>query len=217
MWTDLLEPRLLQAAYALDSTMIELIFITGPLLTAVIAALDVAGRRADRLGRRGGGRHGDLHRAPADARRSSPSATRPGGAARRARLARRAHARARLAADGDRHRHARGRHPRVQPRRGRRRGGRRAAGDLVVRQRARRAALRHAPAPARAAPDAPARRPRCCRSRCCRSPLAPVGGGDGAAGDPGRLLHRAAAGDPQRAGRRRRPARRCAPRPTPGR
>jgi MFS family permease len=39
MWTDLLEPELLQAAYALDSTMIELIFISGPLLTAAIAAV----------------------------------------------------------------------------------------------------------------------------------------------------------------------------------
>ena len=39
MWTDLLEPRLHQAAYALDSTMIEVIFISGPLLTAAIAAL----------------------------------------------------------------------------------------------------------------------------------------------------------------------------------
>ena len=39
MWTDLLEPRLHQAAYALDSTMIELIFISGPLLTAAIAAV----------------------------------------------------------------------------------------------------------------------------------------------------------------------------------
>lgn len=39
MWTDLVEPRLYQAAYALDSTMIELIFISGPLLTAVIAAI----------------------------------------------------------------------------------------------------------------------------------------------------------------------------------
>jgi MFS family permease len=39
MWTDLLVPRLHQAAYALDSTMIELIFISGPLLTAAIAAL----------------------------------------------------------------------------------------------------------------------------------------------------------------------------------
>jgi MFS family permease len=36
-WTNLLEPRLHQAAYALDSTMIELIFISGPLLTAAIA------------------------------------------------------------------------------------------------------------------------------------------------------------------------------------
>ena len=39
LWTELLEPRLHQAAYALDSTMIEVIFISGPLLTAVIAAL----------------------------------------------------------------------------------------------------------------------------------------------------------------------------------
>jgi MFS family permease len=39
MWTDLLEPRLHQAAYALDSTMIEVIFISGPLLTAAIAAI----------------------------------------------------------------------------------------------------------------------------------------------------------------------------------
>jgi MFS family permease len=38
-WTDLVEPRLHQAAYALDSTMVELIFITGPLLTAIIAGL----------------------------------------------------------------------------------------------------------------------------------------------------------------------------------
>ena len=36
-WTTLLEPRLHQAAYALDSTMIEVIFISGPLLTAAIA------------------------------------------------------------------------------------------------------------------------------------------------------------------------------------
>ena len=36
-WTSLLEPRLHQAAYALDSTMIELIFVSGPLLTAAIA------------------------------------------------------------------------------------------------------------------------------------------------------------------------------------
>jgi MFS family permease len=39
LWTELLEPRLHQAAFALDSTMIELIFITGPLLTAGIAAV----------------------------------------------------------------------------------------------------------------------------------------------------------------------------------
>jgi MFS family permease len=39
LWGDLVEPRLLQTAYALDSTMTELIFISGPLLTAAIAAV----------------------------------------------------------------------------------------------------------------------------------------------------------------------------------
>ena len=39
LWADLLPPRLHQAAYALDSTLIELIFITGPLLTAALTAL----------------------------------------------------------------------------------------------------------------------------------------------------------------------------------
>ncbi|WP_051323929.1 MFS transporter [Candidatus Solirubrobacter pratensis] len=39
MWGDLVDPRLRQAAYALDSTLVELIFITGPLLTAAITAL----------------------------------------------------------------------------------------------------------------------------------------------------------------------------------
>jgi MFS family permease len=41
LWPELLaeRPDLLQAAYALDSTMIELIFIAGPLLTGAIAAV----------------------------------------------------------------------------------------------------------------------------------------------------------------------------------
>jgi MFS family permease len=39
LWPDLLEPRLHRTAYALDSTLIEVIFISGPLLTAIIAAL----------------------------------------------------------------------------------------------------------------------------------------------------------------------------------
>jgi MFS family permease len=39
LWGELLDKRLHQAAYALDSTMIELIFISGPLLTAGIAAV----------------------------------------------------------------------------------------------------------------------------------------------------------------------------------
>jgi MFS family permease len=38
-WADLVAPALLPAAYALDSTMVELIFISGPLLTAGIAAV----------------------------------------------------------------------------------------------------------------------------------------------------------------------------------
>jgi len=41
MWPSLLrdQPHLIQAAYALDSVMIETIFVVGPLLTAVIAAV----------------------------------------------------------------------------------------------------------------------------------------------------------------------------------
>ena len=90
---------------------------------------------------------------------------------------------------------------------GARRGGRRAARRVVARQRHRRAALRPAAAPRR----------RCSARTCSLAALLPltllaarrraVGRGDGAARDPGRLLHRAAAGDPQRARRRRRAAR----------
>ena len=41
MWPDLLRdrPQLIQAAYALDSVLIELIFILGPLVTALVATL----------------------------------------------------------------------------------------------------------------------------------------------------------------------------------
>ncbi len=41
MWPHLLreDPRLLQTAYALDSVMIEMIFILGPLLTAILTAV----------------------------------------------------------------------------------------------------------------------------------------------------------------------------------
>jgi len=41
MWPKLLEdrPHLLQPAYALDSVLIELIFILGPLLTGLLTAL----------------------------------------------------------------------------------------------------------------------------------------------------------------------------------
>ena len=44
--------------------------------------------------------------------------------------------------------------------------------------------------------------PRCCRSALLPLAAAPSVAGDGAARDPGRAVHRAAAGDPQRAGRR---------------
>ena len=71
MWTDLLEPRLHQAAYALDSTMIELIFITGPLLTAVIAAVTSPAGALIVSAVAVVDRHGDLHRAAADARTST--------------------------------------------------------------------------------------------------------------------------------------------------
>ena len=158
MWTDLLEPRLHQAAYALDSTMIELIFISGPLLTAAIAAVAspagalIVSAVAVVTGTA-------IFTALPPTRHVEPEErARAQGPARRARLAGRAHARLHLAARRRRDRHARGRHPGLQPRRGRRGRGRRAARDLVVRQRGRRAALRHAAAPRRPAPDAPARR-----------------------------------------------------------
>ena len=161
MWTDLLEPRLHQAAYALDSTMIELIFISGPLLTAVIAARHLARGRADRLRRRG----------DRPARRSSPRSRRrahvepeharePQRAARRADVARRAHARPRLVPDRrsasacSRSASPRSAAPRAPPRR---------AGVLlaivVVRQRASAACSTARSRAARgAAPHAPARR-----------------------------------------------------------
>ena len=157
MWSDLLEPRLHQAAYALDSTLIEVVFISGPLLTAAIAAIFspagalIVSAIAVVVG------NVDLHRAAADeARRARGEARAP--LPRRARLARRAHAGADLAADRRRARDPRGRHPGLQPRRGRRGRRGRAAGHLVLRQRRRRPALRHAAAQGGAVPLASAGR-----------------------------------------------------------
>ena len=151
MWTDLLEPRLHQAAYALDSTLIEVVFISGPLLTAAIADDHLSCGRADRLRDRGRDRHVIFTALP-PTRHVEPeeeherhllgALASPGV---------RTHC-ADLAADRRRARDARGRHPGLQPRRGRRGGRRRAAGDLVVRERCRRAALRHAATPRRALP-----------------------------------------------------------------
>jgi len=39
LWTRLLEPRLLPVAYALESVLIEVCFVTGPLLVALVAGL----------------------------------------------------------------------------------------------------------------------------------------------------------------------------------
>ena len=133
LWTELLEPRLHQAAYALDSTMIEVIFISGPLLTAVIAALTspagalIVSAVAVVTGT-------TIFTALPPTRHVEPEEHEAGGLLGALALARRAHARADLAADGHRHRHARGRDPGVQPRRGRGRRGRRAARAVVVRQ-----------------------------------------------------------------------------------
>ena len=146
-WTNLLEPHLHQAAYALDSTMIELIFISGPLLTAIIATIasPAAALIVSAFAVITGTaiftsleptRHFALPEHPPE-RSWLGALTSPGVRT----LVFVSVPDRRLAGD------ARGRHPRVQPRRGRRRGRRRAAGDLVVRERGRRAALRDAPAP----------------------------------------------------------------------
>ena len=98
MWTDLLEPRLHQAAYALDSTMIEVIFISGPLLTAGIAAVTSPAGALIVSAVAVVDRHDDLHRAAADPARRARASTQRERAARRAGVPGRAHARADLAA-----------------------------------------------------------------------------------------------------------------------
>ena len=137
MWPSLLRDRqeLIPAAYALDSVLIELIFVLGPLLTAAIATAALTARRADRLGGERDRRDPDVHRAAALARaRAGPGRPRAGllGALG---VAGRAHARAHVAARRGRHRHLRGHAARVQRRHGRGVDGRRAAGAVVDRQR----------------------------------------------------------------------------------
>ena len=67
MWPSLLRerPELIPAAYALDSVMIELIFIAGPLLTAVIAALMSPAAALIDLGRERDAGDDRVHRAGA--------------------------------------------------------------------------------------------------------------------------------------------------------
>ena len=77
MWPALLRerPELLQPAYALDSVLIELIFVLGPLVTALIATV---ARPAGRAGGVGGQRdrgHGRVHGAAAVARVAARAAT----------------------------------------------------------------------------------------------------------------------------------------------
>ena len=186
--------------------MIELIFISGPLLTAAIAAVASPGGRADRLRGRGGHRHGDLHRAAADAPR---------------RAARTHAARAACSARSPRPACARSCSISLPtgigigmlevgiPAFSRAEGAAAAAGVLLALWSfgSGIGGLLYGTLPRRArpVPDAPARR------RAAAADAAParrraVGVGDGAARDPGGLLHRAAARDPQRAGRRRRAA-----------
>ena len=171
MWPTLLRdrPELMQAAYALDSVMIELIFVLGPLVTALIAAalapqaaLVVSAVSVDR-GHRG------LHRVAADRAPSEP--TRESGRAGSARLPRPASAPlAHLAADRHRRRDLRGRAARLQRRQRRRRHRRVLLADLVARQRGRRPLLRRAPESAAARPAAPGGRRVAPTRRCCRSP-----------------------------------------------
>ena len=169
MWTDLLEPRLHQAAYALDSTMIELIFISGPLLTAVIAAVTSPAGALIVSAVAVVDRHGDLHRAAADARTSRASEEHPAP-----RAARRAHvARACACSSSRRSRPAsasacsRSASP-PSAARGRRGNSPACCWPLVVRPPRRRPRLRDAPAPL-AVPDAPGARRRAAARRCCRS------------------------------------------------
>ena len=85
MWPTLLRGReaLLQPAYALDSVLIELIFILGPLLTAVLAAGVSPRQRADRLRRQRRRRHRLVHRAGAEPRvRAGPRGAREPASAR---------------------------------------------------------------------------------------------------------------------------------------
>ncbi len=207
MWTDLLEPRLHQAAYALDSHDDRADLHHRPAADRGDRGDHLARRRADRLGGRGRRRHGDLHRAPADAARRE----RGGAPAHRGLLGA-------LASPGVRTLvitslpagvgigmlevgiPAFSRAEGAAATRGR------AARDLVLREPRRRPGLRDR-----------SRAARCTARTWCSTavlpltllPLAARAGrvGDGAARAPGGLLHRAAARDPQRARRRRRPAR----------
>ena len=199
------DPRLLQTAYALDSVMIEMIFIARPAADRRAHRGGLAAGRAARVGRERGRRHARLHLAAALARVAAGEGG-PRRDARRARLAGRAQPRARLAArPGWRSGSARSRSPRSRDAE----GSRELAGVLLAVWSLGSVAggLIYGALPSRPPLDkvhlavasaAPAR-PAAAGGRA-------VDRGDGAARDPGRAVHRAAARDPQRAGRARRAA-----------
>ena len=209
MWPSLLRERqdLIPAAYALDSVLIELIFVLGPLLTAVIATLmSPAAALIVSAASVMIGTIAFTAQAPSRAILPDPEATAAAGRLRRALLAGGALARADVAARRHRDRDLRGHAARLQ--RGQQRlarAGGRAARGVVARQRRRRARLRRLDAPPAAAARAPrGDRPAPARAAAARGRV--VDPGDGAARPPRGHVHRAAAGHPQRADRLGRPA-----------
>ena len=186
MWPSLLRDReeLLQPAYALDSVLIELIFILGPLLTAVLtAAVSPASALLVSVASVITGTIWFTALAPTPRVRARP----------RARATSRFGA---LVSPGVRSLVltslpagvgigiGRGRAAGVLRRHGRRRAGRPAAGGVVARQRRGRADLRRAAEPPAARAPAP-RGQRAAPARPAAAGGRVVGPGDGAAGDPG--------------------------------
>ena len=151
-------PHLLQPAYALDSVLIELIFILGPLLTGLLTAL-VAPQVALIVSAVSVIAGTLLFTALPPSRAWRPEHDAPSaGPVGRAELARRAQHGADLAAGRDRRRHLRGRDPGLQRRDRLQGAGGRAARGVVGGQRRGRADLRLAGAPPAARARPPGRR-----------------------------------------------------------
>ena len=208
-------PELLPTAFALDSVLIELSFVVGPLLAAVSCRSSRPPRRSwppacscSSAPRRSSARPRSrawVPSAPAERHPLGPLAA-PGGADDRRRDA----------ADRLLPRRHRGRAARLRHRPGPPPGGRRPARVLVAGQRARRPRLRRprrTTAPLRAHVRAP-RAPAAADDRPAARGV--VGRRDAAPGRPGRGRHRPAVRGGQPARRRGRAARAWSPRPSPG-